>query len=123
MSIVSFEEFTHELTDGEMGAVEVLSKCLLSNKGKDLSRTNKYISEKLKLQYGLNLSGARIRKVVNFIRTKGLIPNLIATSKGYFVSDDEDELRKYIYSLRQRARAILHVATVMEDHLNLKTQQ
>ena len=127
MSIVNFEEYTSELSPDEIAAAEIITARLKSNVGKKMARTNKRIADVMKEHYGIKLSGARMRKIINWIRIKGLVPNLIATSQGYYVSQDKEEIEKYIYSLRQRARAILAVGAAMEDNLthnnslNMKT--
>lgn len=118
MAIVNFLEYTSELTGEEIVTCQIIVDRLRQNVGKKNRRTNKFISGVLKLEYGLNVSSARMRKIINHIRVKGLIQNLIADSGGYYVSNDPDEINKYIFSLRQRGRAILHVAAVMEDYAN-----
>jgi len=47
--------------------------------------------------------------MVNFIRVNSLIP-LIATSEGYFVSYDKEEIMKEIKSMDERASAIIGAA-------------
>lgn len=118
MAIILFDQYTHELSGDEIIAAEIIAARLRQNVGKDKVRTNKFISGILKHEYGLSITGARMRKIINWIRTKGLIPNLIASSAGYYVSNDPEEIDKYVFSLKQRAHAILHVAQVMQDYNN-----
>jgi hypothetical protein len=115
--INGFSEFTHDdLSASEQEAMVIISDRLRKNVGKNMARTNKRMCEILLKEYGLEVSGARMRKLINYIRNKCLITNLVASSKGYYVSNDPDEINKYIYSLRQRAHEILRVAKVMEDN-------
>lgn len=51
-------------------------------------------------------SSARVRKVINYIRNHGIIPCLIATSKGYYIATDAKEITDYEESLRGRVSAI-----------------
>lgn len=63
---------------------------------------------------GHNVTEPRIRKIINQIRLKGLVNNLLASSKGYYVSNDPDEIKKYVASLRERALAINAIADELE---------
>lgn len=80
--------------------VEILEKC----NGFSNFITNKRIIE----QYGG--TGAkmesRVRKVINYIRNKGIIPCLIATNKGYHIATDAKEITDYEESLKGRESAI-----------------
>lgn len=51
-------------------------------------------------------SSARVRKVINYIRNKSIIPCLIATSKGYYIATEAKEITDYEDSLRGRVSAI-----------------
>lgn len=55
------------------------------------------------------VSSVRIRKVINYIRVNMLIKNLLAGSKGYYVSEDPKEIKDYIRSLDGRIEAIRKV--------------
>jgi hypothetical protein len=54
---------------------------------------------------GSKISEPRLRKIVNYIRTMGMIP-LIATSKGYYVSFEMPDIQDQISSLKERANSI-----------------
>ena len=66
------------------------------------------------------MTGARLRKIVNYIRTNALQP-LMATSKGYFVSNDVNVIMDQIQSLNQRAKSIRDCAHGLE--LLIKNKQ
>lgn len=78
---------------------------LKDKQGKRNAVTNGYIIGRLK-QHGYRIDAPRLRKVINHIRTNDLIPGLIATSEGYFLAEDEQELMDYEDSLRGREEAI-----------------
>ncbi|MCP3682096.1 MAG: hypothetical protein GY861_05335, partial [bacterium] len=59
----------------------------------------------------------RLRKIVNYIRTNALLP-LIATSNGYYVSEDTDEIKKQVESLEQRSRQIQRSADGLKKYLS-----
>lgn len=80
--------------------VSILEQC----KGKCNALTNKMII----VRYGAVCSEmeSRVRKVINYIRNNGIIPCLIATSKGYYIATDAKEITDYEDSLKGRERAI-----------------
>lgn len=63
---------------------------------------------------------ARIRKIINHIRQNDLVPCLIASSKGYYVAETEEELLDYEDSLRGRADAIMGVCESIERQRKMR---
>jgi hypothetical protein len=114
MSIINFEEYTSELNEMELKCAYIIAERISRRVGVLRAVKNSAIAKYFLDQHKIRLGGARIRKIINYIRTKGFVPNLIATSKGYYVSTDPEEVRKYIYSLRQRSNAIARIADAME---------
>ena len=121
--IYGFENETAPLNEVENKAAKIIAYCLQhGHTGKENAVTAERMCTSLARQdadFRDNkgrpyLNGARIRKIINHIRTSGMVTNLIAGSKGYYISNDPDELRAYIQSLRQRADAITAVANSME---------
>lgn len=102
-----FEDYTYELTDYEKTVL--LPAFLKSFNDKRVGAahaiTNKSIVAALKGK-GMKISDARVRKVIAYIRVNGLIPGLMATSKGYYITRDSGELENYITSLTGRINAI-----------------
>ncbi len=62
---------------------------------------------------GYKINEARFRKIVNAIRMRDIVHNVVATSKGYYVSSDAEEVAAYIQSLRDRAGAINAMADAL----------
>ena len=58
----------------------------------------------------------RMRKFIHHIRVSGIVPNLIATSKGYFLTNKKNEIQKFINSCRERANSFDEVADAMIIH-------
>jgi hypothetical protein len=103
--IKNFEYETHPLTDYESNVLlPVIILGLAAKKGNENAVTNKHIVSVLKGKYSLN--EARVRKIINHIRTNDLIPGLIATSEGYFIAETEAELLDYEEILKGREDAI-----------------
>lgn len=97
-----FEHLTAELSDYEKQTLLPKIVAGLSTKrGKDKAITNKRIVQAMK-DRGFEITEVRVRKLVNHIRTQGIIPGLIATSAGYYISNDAQEIETYLRSLRQR---------------------
>ena len=122
MAILNFEEYTHDLSDYELSLVPRFVKSLQTKIGKENAVTAKIIEERM-LLVGQRVSGPRIRKIVNYIRNMGLVEGLVATSSGYYITKDHQEISAYIESLEGREGAIRVVREGMEAYLRrLKNQ-
>jgi len=124
--IFGFENETAPLNDIEKKAAKIIAGQMVQwHTGSDKSVTAQQISNGMAQCFAdfrdgngrPYLNGARVRKIVNYIRTSGLCPRLIASSKGYYVSNDRNELNEYITGLYARANAIKAVANAMEAGL------
>jgi hypothetical protein len=120
--IKNFENETQPLTDYETNVLlPVLIRGLEVKKGHATVVTNKYIVSTLKGSY--NLNEARVRKIINHIRTNDIIPGLIATSDGYFIAETEAELLEYEESLKGREDAIRAVRLAIARQRRILYQQ
>ena len=116
--IHGFEQQTHDLTPDELRLAGLLKSFLMNYKGTDNAITNNEIIMHFKMKHGVNLgTGARVRKMINFIR-RTQIPNLSANSKGYWIEDDLRKLAEYRDSLKQRAESIKAVADVITEYID-----
>lgn len=113
--ITNFEINTYSLTDEEKVYIPLIIKGM-SNKTKNNPIKSDAICKALKDNFGINMTGARLRKITNFIRSEGILP-IIATSNGYYCSYDQDEIRNQIQSLYERADAIRHSADGLKRFL------
>jgi len=118
--ITNFEEFTHELTSEEMEILPILVHGFRNYKKTNpikteflVHRFNEYL---LARGYKTKMNGPRLRKMVNYIRTNGIIP-LIATSHGYFTSDCKETIQEQIKSLQERANSITRCANGLKKFL------
>ena len=122
--INGFSEQTEPLTEyEEQTLLPQLVKGLRTKIGKSMSVTNKAIIEGMKKNLGLSISDARVRKLINHIRTKDLVPCLIATSNGYYIAETEQELKEYEESLLGREEAIRNVRLSIQRQRISKYQQ
>jgi hypothetical protein len=111
--ITNFETITHELTAEELNLVPVIVHSFRFYKKDNpikadliVKRMNDYLQ---KHESNVKMTQPRLRKIVNYIRTNGIIP-LIATSNGYFTSDCKETIEEQIKSLQERANSIQRCA-------------
>ena len=115
--INGFQVQTEPLTDYERNTLlPVICRGLVTKVGEKMAITNTAITKAMR-GAGYQLTEARLRKIINHIRTKGMVKWLIATSKGYYIATSVDEMRQYIESLRGREDAIRAVRESMEKQL------
>lgn len=107
--ITGFDKETYPLNDYEQNVLlPIVIEGLRVKYGKANAVTNGYIVIKLKA-LGYKTEAPRLRKIINHIRTNDIIPGLIATSDGYYIATDEQELLDYEESLKGREDAIREV--------------
>jgi hypothetical protein len=119
--IKNFEEITCELTPDEKRLVPVIIRGLnLKSKANPIKGAEIVTAiNGNKERYGIKqFSEARLRKIVNFIRSEGILP-VIATSNGYYISYDAEELNAQIESLKQRAEAIITSANGLKKWITI----
>ena len=68
-------------------------------------------------EFGYQICDARVRKIINHIRINSLVEGLIATGKGYYVAQNENEMKTYIASVKSREEAIQAMRMAMEEQL------
>lgn len=135
--VTGFEKYTHELTDIELNVVlqwilngwkkrkpgEVLTRRQMVDGVNRLAIERKLIKpykrEPINKKFYV-LTGPRFRKIIHHIRVADMIPNyqLIANSKGYFLSNNQQEIDKFIKSCRERANSFNEVANAMKFNSN-----
>jgi hypothetical protein len=110
--ILGFEEQTHNLTDYEKDVVlPAIVSFLRDKKGKERAVKNEEISYTL----SSTIKPARIRKILHVIRVSGELPGIVASSKGYYIADTEEEWEAYLYGLHQRIRHITELEAALEN--------
>ena len=112
-----FEQQTGKLTDYEKDVLlPVMVKCLERKIGKENAVTNAYMCDRMN-ENGYDIGEARVRKIINYIRINGLVPCLMASSSGYYVTTDAGELSAYVTTLQGREDAIRAVRKAVEEQL------
>lgn len=116
--ITGFEKFTNELTVEEIKIAEIVANGLNKKVGKYRGVTNAQICKGLLNKKGIKISEVRIRKIIHELRAKHKVKCLVATSNGYYICYDINELRKYVNSLQQRINSIEEIKTALNKQLN-----
>jgi len=112
--ITNFEEFTHELTDHErIHIVPWVTAELSLRFDKENAITNKQLIEKCPHK----TTTPRIRKIIHALRVSGTIRFLLASSKGYYRSDNPNEIGDWIKSAYERASSIREIADAVTTQL------
>lgn len=118
--ITNFEEITADLTAEEKKLLPILINGFKFHDKSDPIKEPAIVKlindQREKYHLTKKFSGARFRKLCNLIRTKSILP-LIATSNGYYVSSDPEEIRKQIQSLTERAESILSSANGLKNFI------
>lgn len=116
--INGFEKQTEPLNDYEHNVLlPLIIRGLKIRYGEKSAITNRNMTVALRNK-GYDISEARVRKIINHIRTNALVKRIIATSKGYYIATSIDELSDYIESVKGREDAIRVMRESMEQQLN-----
>ena len=117
--ITNFEEITANLTPEEkeltVAIMQILMK-LKKNKPMKSVEIVELINRKFYKNSDVKFTGVKLRKFCNYIRRKSLLP-IIATSNGYYISYDKNEIALQIESLEQRSEAILNSVNGLKFYL------
>ena len=106
--IKGFEEYTEPLNDYEQTTLlPVIVKGLSTKTNKDKAITNGKMVKALRDAGYTGLSEPRIRKIINHIRVNGLIKNLVASNKGYWIEENINARKEYVLSIKQRAASMM----------------
>ena len=118
--VTNFEEITEPLTADDLRFLPVLRRGLERHGKDDPIKAPAIVKalndQRIKYDFQVRFTEARLRKLVNHLRTNGLLP-VIATSSGYFVTYDPEIIRSQIRSLRDRASGIAGAANGLESFL------
>ena len=111
--IQGFRHETSPLTEYELNIVTpLIASIIRACVGKENAKTNAMIRKEL--EPFSSLSQARVRKIINHIRTTDIVPRLVASSRGYYITDSCNELAEYEESLLGREMAIRNVRASIE---------
>ena len=119
--INGFDKETEDLSEYELTELlPILVEHLPKKLGVENATTGAAIRKGIELNLDFVISGARLRKLINYIRKNDLVPCLVASSKGYYVATDNADVQRFIESLEQREAAIRNVRLSMQRQLEQK---
>jgi len=125
--VTGFEEFSYELTEIEQQKIYpkfieawrgrvveelIKAKDMIDGMQSWIEKNN--ITTKPGKIY--KMTGPRMRKIIHCARVKGDLPNMIANSKGYFKTEDQNKIREFIKSCRERSNSFSEVANALETY-------
>lgn len=118
--ITNFEQHTCDLTTSELALTEDIKdafiSCLTAHPQKSdvvEYKINCHLYERRELY---KMTATKLRKWCNRFRSTGSLP-ILASSEGYFLTYDKDEIGKQVKSLRERANSINAAAEGLERFL------
>ena len=103
MSVRNFEQYTSDLTTEELDMVNLLVQSF-RKKPEGTVWTSKQIISGFR-NNGYTCTSPRVRKIVSYIRRHSIAP-ILASSNGYYLSHDREEIRRHIVSLEDRIAGI-----------------
>ena len=116
--IATFETQTKPLNEYEREKLlPIMVKCLARHIGKNRAISNSQMCAKMAV-YGYQIGETRVRKLINHIRNNCLVERLIASGKGYYVTESTEEMEAYIKSVKNREDAIRAMRMSMEEQLS-----
>lgn len=129
--IRNFEEYTSELTEDEANYImPKLLKILILRIGKENAITNRSIINYFKaypilkqdkmdpgLSWTIKTSEPRIRHMIHILRVSDTIPFLVASSQGYYISNDKQEIEDYMQSIDDRLRSIYQIRRALKRQI------
>lgn len=104
-----------------MELVPGLVNIVNNRKGKDNAITAKELCGQVAKHTSQTLTGPRCRAIIHYIRINDLVPMLVASGKGYHVSQDLHECKRYIETLQQRAAAIHSIQAALARQVEAVT--
>lgn len=120
--IETFEDITSPLSEDELRVLPYIVAGLERRKNTNPVTSKEIVEaingnlEKYQVDRRFRMTGARLRKMINYLRVNSVLC-VIATSDGYFTTDDPTTIEKNVRSLEERAGAIIAAADGLKRFL------
>lgn len=112
-----FEIQTEPLNEYEKNTLmPIVARGLAFKVGKENAVTSKHICECLTAK-GYEIDDVRLRKIVNYIRVKGVVKCVLACGRGYYVAKNRKQAQEYTDSLKCREDSIHAVRVALTDQI------
>jgi hypothetical protein len=89
--------------------------------GSDNAIKNADIQSEIFNAINYQADAVQIRRIINYIRKRSIVPLLISSSRGYFVSQNDAEVAQYVATLQSRANEILCAVKERVEEKNIIT--
>jgi hypothetical protein len=109
------KRYTKYIKKSQIPIAQEMAKLLNMCKGRKRAMTNTDIIEYF-AKKNIKLEAPEVRHYISFI-CLNYLPTLVGKSNGYFVTDDEHELRHAVRSLKSRARENITRAEIIHTHI------
>lgn len=113
---------TNPLDDDDLAVAHIIERTFKNKRlegkvGSKHAVTNDAIRNGIFKVNHYHVANARLRKIVNYLRCSGRVPDLCANSKGYFIAATTKEMNDYLYdSLYPRIMAQLYMMSKLKQH-------
>lgn len=120
--VEGFPQETAPLTEQEIKMARIIATKLKYHRGVENAVSNtkmqKYFQEK-----GMKSGGARIRKILHYVRTENMVSCLVANSKGYYIATSSEDMKRYTKSLQDRIDSEVYLKECLLKQHNQRFRQ
>lgn len=108
-------KFNKKITFEEKAVVvPLLIKRLRLAKRKKQAMTNEHLRNSLLKNHLVKVNYRTLQKLIHHIRVNGKVKNLIAGSKGYYISSNADEISNYLRVIKGRVTELHEIRRAIE---------
>ena len=111
--VPGFEDFTTDVTDDEIATINIIAKGLNHRVGVHKAITNSDMRSLIYKNRGINISDAKMRKYIQYIRVYNLVPMLCSSKKGYWKAASKEEFIKRREAFASRIRSMQFTLAAM----------
>lgn len=97
--------------------IKAVEKKLARRVGSKNAISNPSLQKELRNEGFKTMSDSTIRSIVHHIRVNNTVKNLIANSRGYYVTRSKNEMNEYVQSLKDREASIKNLRLAIEKNL------
>ena len=120
MNVTGFEEIGNlsaEINANRQQIIAVIVDNLYLHVGKEKAITSGTLRSKIKAVLGIAVSSPQLRSLMRHIRMSGILKLILAGGKGYWRAKTEDEISKYLESLKERETQIRDLRNAIKNQL------
>lgn len=116
--LAGFEKQTTPLTEIELRLIPGFIKGLSTKLGpSNAISASEIVDSLLASKNPVKISQVQVRKIINYISIRRMLPGLVANGQGYYITHSEHELKRYHDSLIGRRNQIQERIDAVAEHL------